>query len=349
MSLKNPVLTPRQEVKGSPDGLLLPDAFLADLNSFLLGQVEAFEPEIRSLAKYALENSGRRLRPILTYYAGVGEDHSYKESQVLAASVIEMVHIATLVHDDILDKAEIRRRQPTVYHEHGPCVAVLLGDALFAQALRLAAEYPTTVVCKEVAQATRAVCAGETRQVHLRGDINLEVGEYLHIIELKTAELFRVSCLLGSLVVDEDNFSRSQAMASFGRHLGRAYQIFDDAADFLGKEDKLDKTLGTDLASRKLTLPALLLRDQMGVDALLQFLDKLTGSSEAARDAVTAAMVQNNVFHEVEEYFLRELQAASKGLERANLNKVANTALCQLVSFLEGEFRRLVQAGSTGY
>ena len=69
MSLKNPVLTPRQEVKGSPDGLLLPDAFLADLNSFLLGQVEAFEPEIRSLAKYALENSGRRLRPILTYYA----------------------------------------------------------------------------------------------------------------------------------------------------------------------------------------------------------------------------------------------------------------------------------------
>ena len=113
-------------------------------------------------------------------------------------------------------------------------------------------------------------------------------------------------------MVDEDNFSRSQAMASFGRHLGRAYQIFDDAADFLGKEDKLGKTLGTDLASRKLTLPALLLRDQMGVDALLQFLDKLTGSSEAARDAVTAAMVQNNVFHEVENIFFASFRPLAK-------------------------------------
>ena len=135
-------------------------------------------------------------------------------------------------------------------------------------------------------------------KVHLRGDINLEVGEYLHIIELKTAELFRVSLSTWFSRGGRRQLFSQPSHGRFGRHLGRAYQIFDDAADFLGKEDKLGKTLGTDLASRKLTLPALLLRDQMGVDALLQFLDKLTGSSEAARDAVTAAMVQNNVFHE---------------------------------------------------
>ena len=344
MSLKNPVPHLDREVKGSPDGLFLVDA-LAEPQQFSSRQVEASSQKYvhwpNMLLKTAVEGSGQ----FLTYYAGVGEDHSTRNPKF---SPLLLLRWSISPHSFTMT-FWIRQRFAVVSL---PCITntdlvwqFCLETPCLHKLCALAAEYPTTVVCKEVAQATRAVCAGETRQVHLRGDINLEVGEYLHIIELKTAELFRVSCLLGSLVVDEDNFSRSQAMASFGRHLGRAYQIFDDAADFLGKEDKLGKTLGTDLASRKLTLPALLLRDQMGVDALLQFLDKLTGSSEAARDAVTAAMVQNNVFHEVEEYFLRELQAASKGLERANLNKFANTALCQLVSFLEGEFRRLI----TGY
>ena len=132
------------------------------------------------------------------------------------AAVVELVHIATLVHDDILDEAELRRRKPTVFHKEGGAVAVLLGDALFAQALRLASEYRTTLVCREVAQATRAVCAGETRQVHLREDLNMEVGEYLHIIELKTAELFRVSCFLGALVREEGDIKEPdwQALAS---------------------------------------------------------------------------------------------------------------------------------------
>jgi len=347
MSLKNPVLANGQEVKDRPAELQLPEDFLKALNSFLEKQTDAFEPEIRPLAKYALENSGRRLRPVLTYYSGAREDGSFQESQVLAASVVEMVHIATLVHDDILDKAELRRRRPTVYHKYGPSTAVLLGDALFAQALRLAAEYPTTVVCREVAQATRSVCAGETRQVHLRGDLNLEIGEYLRIIELKTAELFRVSCLLGSLVVDGEDLQRSQAMASFGRHLGRAYQIFDDAADFVGREDKMGKTLGTDLATRKLTLPALLLRDKVGIGALEQLLDGLATPGGSARTAVSQAMGKHDIFSEVEAYFQRELQAAKKGLDRAGLNSFAASALGNLVIFLEAEFRRLVAAWST--
>ena len=136
-------------------------------------------------------------------------------------------------------------------------------------------------------------------------------------------------------------------MASFGRHLGRAYQIFDDAADFLGTEAKLGKTLGTDLATRKLTLPALLLRDRMGIDALLRLLDQLAVSPGAVRDAVSFAMAENDVFPEVADYFLRELQAARKGLERAQLNASSNAALEQMAVFLEAEFDRLIAAGPT--
>jgi octaprenyl-diphosphate synthase len=342
MSLKNPVLAQLHSVKDGQSGFHVPTEFLKSLNGFLEVQVESFEPEIRHLARYAVENSGRRLRPILVYFSGVGLDGTFLEAQVRAAAVIELVHIATLVHDDILDGAEMRRRRPTVFHKHGPSIAVLLGDALFAHALRLASDFPTTVVCREVAQATRSVCAGETRQVYLRGDLNLGIGEYLRIIELKTAELFRVSCLLGILVVDGDDTTRAQSMASFGKHLGRAYQIFDDAADFLGKEESLGKTLGTDLATRKLTLPALLLRDQMGGDGLMQFLEQLSGSPEEARTAVSQAMEEHNIFSGVIEFFRRELQAARVGLERSCLNTFSNSALESLVAFLENEFDKLI-------
>ncbi len=317
--------------------------FLDALNDFLVQHASAFEPEIRQIARSAIENSGRRLRPILVYYSGVGPDGIFSEELVRAAAVVEMVHVATLVHDDILDGAEIRRKSPTIYHKHGSSVAVLLGDALFAQALRLASDFPTTEVCREVSQATRAVCAGETRQVHLRGDLNLEIGEYLRIIELKTAELFRVSCVLGTIVAKSENTTRVQAMAGFGKHLGRAYQIFDDAADFVGREETLGKTLGTDLATGKLTLPALLLRDQVGVDDLRALLGKLAESPGQVRETVSRTMVVHDVFLEVAEFFCRELQAARTSLARASLNTFSSEALMQLVDFLEHEFHKLLK------
>lgn len=345
MSIPNPVEDRKPEpaaVPGGP-GLQLPVEFLGELEKFLAGQVEQFEAEIRPLAKYAVENSGRRLRPSLIYFSGVLDDGGYSKDLVNVAAVVELVHIATLVHDDILDEAELRRRKPTVYHKEGGAVAVLLGDALFAQALRLASEYRTTLVCREVAQATRAVCAGETRQVHLRGDLNMEVGEYLHIIELKTAELFRVSCLLGALVREEGDVAGAQALASFGKHLGRAYQIYDDAVDFVGREESMGKTLGTDLATGKLTLPALLLRDKLGVGEFRELFHQLqAGDAQAGREALSQKMAQCDVFPEVEEFFARELQAARTGLVRSNASGYSRGLLERLLVFLEAEFSGLV-------
>jgi len=346
MALHNPVDN-RKDKTGIATGkveLKLPVEFLGELEAFLGKQVDEFEVEIRSLARYALENSGRRLRPSLLYFAGADEMGNYPDELVAVAAVVELVHIATLVHDDILDKAELRRRKPTVFHKEGGAIAVLLGDALFAQALRLASEYKTTLVCREVAQATRGVCAGETRQVHLRGDLNMEVGEYLRIIELKTAELFRVSCLLGALVRDEQDVASAQALASFGKHLGRAYQIYDDAADFAGLEETMGKTLGTDLATGKLTLPALLLRDRLGIEEFTSIFAELqSGDSEKGRRALSSKMEQCDVFPEVVDYFTRELQAARTGLARANVSDFSRQSLEQLLLYLEREFSGLVK------
>jgi octaprenyl-diphosphate synthase len=249
------------------------------LDEFMRGQVAEFEPEIREMAAYCLDTTGKRLRPTLVFTSG-WRDGAIQPDLVRVAGVVEMVHLATLVHDDIMDAAEIRRNRRTAARAFGPDAAVLLGDALFAQALHVAAQFPSPNVCRLVAESTRRVCSGEIMQTMRRRDASVTLEDYHRVIDLKTAELFRVSCQLGALVAGfPDDFVR--AVAGFGRHLGIAYQIYDDLVDFLGEESRIGKTLGTDLASGKLTLPLMLL---------------LAKVSPAEREAVTEALRGNQSF-----------------------------------------------------
>jgi octaprenyl-diphosphate synthase len=170
--------------------------------------------------------------------------------------------MATLVHDDIMDGADLRRQRLTVARKFGPDAAVLLGDALFAHALNIAAGFPTTEVCRWVAAATRAVCSGEIMQTLDENEALRTIPTYRRIIEMKTAELFSVSCFLGARHSSGGN-DFSKAAERFGRHLGIAYQMYDDLADFFGSESDIGKTLGTDMASGKPTLPLLLLMERL--------------------------------------------------------------------------------------
>lgn len=227
---------------------------LAGLQAFLNLQIEEFEPEVRDLVDYCLRHSGKRIRPMLMFYAGWAGPDQVLPAHVQAAAVIELVHLATLVHDDILDGASMRHSSPTVAARYGSHAAVLVGDALFSQALKLASDFPSVAVCREVSLSTRRACEGEIAQTFRRGDYDLSRQDYFRIIDLKTAELFRVSCRLGALLAGYET-AFCEAAGEFGRHLGRAYQIFDDVADLRGVEVQAGKTLGTDLASGKLTLP----------------------------------------------------------------------------------------------
>jgi octaprenyl-diphosphate synthase len=181
---------------------------------------------------------------------------------VRAAAVVELIHLATLVHDDIMDDADMRRNRETAARKFGSTAAVLLGDALFAHALYLATQFTTTEVCAAVSGSTRKVCAGEIVQTLRRGSLAVSREEYSRIIELKTAELFRVSCLLGARLTESPE-GYTDAAARFGRHLGMAYQIYDDLADYFGQADRIGKTLGTDLASGKVTLPLFVLLERL--------------------------------------------------------------------------------------
>jgi octaprenyl-diphosphate synthase len=231
------------------------EPFLEAVAARLEKQVREFDPAIAPYAEYALTGQGKQLRPALVAMsaAGVGK---LNDSHITVGVIIEMVHLATLVHDDVMDEAEIRRGRLTLAANWGNDVAVLFGDCLFAQALKLAASFPTPEICRAVAMATNTVCSGEILQTQQRKNFQLSEAEYFKILGMKTAELFALSCDLGSCLAGASAAQRA-ALREFGVALGTAYQVYDDCLDLFGSEVAAGKSLGTDLAKGKLTLPVL--------------------------------------------------------------------------------------------
>lgn len=233
------------------------EPFLDTVVARLAEQVAAFDPSLRPYADYALNGQGKQLRPALVALTAkaLGKPSA---AHVTVATIIEMVHLATLVHDDVMDEAEIRRGRLTLAANWGNEIAVLFGDCLFARALELAAGFPTPEVCRAVATATNTVCAGELLQTRHRRNFPLSQKEYFKVLEMKTAELFALSCDLSAFISGAGAVHRA-ALREFGMAFGTAYQLYDDCLDLFGAESKAGKSLGTDLAKGKLTLPVLLL------------------------------------------------------------------------------------------
>src|SRR3984957_17260950 len=231
------------------------EPFLESVAHRLAKQIREFDPAIVPYAEYALTGQGKQLRPALVALSA-GATGKVEDAHVTVAVIIEMVHLATLVHDDVMDEAEIRRGRLTLGANWGNEIAVLFGDCLFAQALKLAASFPTPEICRAVAMATNTVCAGEILQTRQRRNFQFSQAEYFKVLEMKTAELFALSCHLGACLSGAPP-AQQAALREFGLALGTAYQVFDDCLDLFGSEAAAGKSLGTDLAQGKLTLPVL--------------------------------------------------------------------------------------------
>jgi octaprenyl-diphosphate synthase len=287
---------------------------MAELDRCLRGQLVAFEPEIRDMADYCIESAGKRIRPALVFFSAWNGPEQPAADLVRAAAVVELIHLATLVHDDIMDGADLRRNRRTAAREYGPTAAVLLGDALFAHALNLATQFPTTEVCAAVSESTRRVCAGEIAQTLRRGSVDVTRADYERMIDLKTAELFRVSCFLGARLAGGEA-GYVEAASRFGRHLGIAYQIYDDLIDFFGEENRIGKTLGTDFASGKLTLPLLILLERVNSADRTSLLEEVAGRAPPQLALRSQQMEELGVFPAVVAAIDAELAAAETALE----------------------------------
>jgi octaprenyl-diphosphate synthase len=310
-SVARPVASAKSHAFAGVFSLLGPH--LKELDLFLHGQLGAFEPEIRTMVDYCIDTSGKRIRPALTFLSGWRGPERVQPELVRVAAVVELVHLATLVHDDIMDDADVRRSRRTASREYGSTAAVLLGDALFAHALHLATQFPTTEICAAVSESTRRVCAGEIVQTLRRRSTNITRADYQRIVDLKTAELFRVSCFLGARLA---GFAPGfvESASRFGRHLGIAYQIYDDLVDFFGEEKRIGKTLGTDLASGKLTLPLLVLLERLPAAEAAGLRHEIVGERPPQLALRLQQMHELNVFAAVAEAVQAELAIASSAL-----------------------------------
>jgi len=227
---------------------------------------------------------GKRLRPALVLLSARCGNYEHYELNKLtpAAMAVELTHAATLVHDDVIDRAPVRRGRPTVAASLGDEPAIVIGDFYFAKAYEHAARTDSTEVVGVLARTVMEICAGEVRQQEIRYRYSTDVDEYMRRIEAKTATLLAACCDIGALLAELPPTQRA-ALHEYGRLLGLAFQIADDVLDYLGGEDQIGKPTGQDIAEGFATLPLMLAKQDKPepLKRLLQDGRKLTAIQAA--------------------------------------------------------------------
>jgi octaprenyl-diphosphate synthase len=250
-------------------------AHLERVESVFWDELSSKHPFVREILAHLGGYRGKRLRPMLMLLSAEACGGVQPVHHTLAA-VVEMIHTATLVHDDVLDEAETRRHVATINARWSNETSVLLGDYLFTHAFHLTACTGSAEACRLIGRATNIVCEGEMWQIAERGNLALTEERYFDIIEAKTAELCAVACYLGAFSAGVDPHV-VQGFDGYGRSLGIAFQIADDILDVAGNEAVTGKSLGSDLEKQKLTLPVIhALAQSQGAqrDALLRLLEE---------------------------------------------------------------------------
>jgi len=213
------------------------------------------------LGEYLRASGGKRVRPALTILANyaVGGDGS-RYNSIRMATVMEFLHTATLVHDDIIDKADTRRKRPTVNALYGNETAVLMGDWLYMSAFETSLAERSLPVLDILTSVTRKMTEGEILQLTLLGEADISEAQYFDVLKRKTAYLFSASCEIGSILGGASE-KQQTALRDYGLYLGTAFQLIDDLLDFTSNEEALGKAAGADLLGGKVTLPLIYLRD----------------------------------------------------------------------------------------
>ncbi|HUR28294.1 MAG TPA: polyprenyl synthetase family protein, partial [Planctomycetota bacterium] len=228
---------------------------LVRMREVLAAQVGDGSPAVRDMTDHVSRFQGKQLRGALVLLVGEATGNSTDEHATIAA-IVEMIHLATLVHDDILDGAKVRRKVACVNERWDNQVAVLLGDFLYARAFALSTELSSRLCSRLLSETTRRICVGEIEQSTRRYDFELAQERYEGIAGAKTATLYAAACELGARY-PAGNEEVGAAMRAFGWELGLSFQIVDDCLDLVADEAELGKSAGTDVADGKVTLPVL--------------------------------------------------------------------------------------------
>jgi octaprenyl-diphosphate synthase len=230
------------------------------------GMFATVAPAISEIGDYILNGGGKRIRPLLAILSTRIFNSGGERTDLLACSV-ESIHTASLLHDDIVDDASIRRGRAPAHSVYGDKLTILVGDYLYTNAMRIASSLHDQRIMDALSGATAKMSEGEVLQLSIKGDFDISEDEYMEIIKNKTAILISSICLSGAII---GNASKEQedALSSFGLKLGLAFQIADDVLDYMAEEKELGKSLGKDLEEGKITLPLIyLLQSSTDIEA----------------------------------------------------------------------------------
>ncbi len=304
---------------------------LEEVERILRAELRSRYPFIDRLAKHGFRLGGKRLRPALVLLSGKACGGVTPEHRLLGA-VVEMVHTATLIHDDVLDEATLRRHSDTINARWDNETSVLLGDYLFTRAVCLVSSMDDVFACRAISQAGKIMCEGELRQIENRGNYDLSEEAYLDIIAGKTAALCACCCRLGAYYAGA-GLEEREAYARFGRNLGIAFQIVDDLLDVLGDEATTGKSLGTDLVKQKPTLPLIRLLNQVDGRGRAELTAILSRTDGQHRDALRPWLERSDAISYARQKAARFVQRAAEELPPLAAS-VADETLKQLADFV---------------
>lgn len=304
---------------------------LEEVEDLLRQELSSGNPFVDRLVKHGFRLGGKRLRPALVLLTGMACGGIRPEHRVLAA-MAELIHTATLVHDDVLDEATIRRHLDTVNARWNNEASILLGDYLFAKAMCLACSLDDPFASRMVSEAAKNMCEGELRQVESRGDYDLDESGYFDIIAGKTAALTACCCEVGAHYAGADSVT-SDAMARYGRDLGMAFQIADDILDLSGDETVVGKSLGTDLVKQKATLPLIHLLRSLDQQERTSLVAALSGSDNHHHEILRPWFERCDAIGYARDTALRFTRQASDEVTRLSTT-VASDSLRGLCDFV---------------
>ncbi|MGY8849168.1 MAG: polyprenyl synthetase family protein [Pseudomonadales bacterium] len=228
------------------------------VNKMIVSQLQSDVGLVENIGHYIVDSGGKRLRPVVVLLSALA--NGYKGSQhIQMAAVIEFIHTATLLHDDVVDVSALRRGRETANAQWGNAPSVLVGDFLYSRAFQMLVAIADMPIMGVIADATNVISEGEVQQMANAGNANISEETYFEVIYRKTAKLFEAAAQTGANLAGVDQ----NAMADYGKHLGMAFQIVDDVLDYQGDAQSIGKNVGADLAEGKMTLPLIFARDKV--------------------------------------------------------------------------------------
>ena len=304
---------------------------MSAVNAVIRERLDSEVVLIRTIGDYIISAGGKRLRPALVLL--IAKNLGYTgDKQAVMASVVEFIHTATLLHDDVVDDSSLRRGKSTANAMFGNPASVLVGDYLYSRAFEMMVEVNSMDIMRVMAQATTVISEGEVLQLLNVNDPDVTEERYLQVVRFKTAKLFEAAAVAGAILAHGTS-AQQEAAAAYGRHLGTAFQLIDDLLDYSGNAETLGKTVGDDLREGKPTLPLLRVLD-VGTDEQKQLIRHAIETGDGDFAAVAKAIQQTDALAHTQRAAQAEIDLAIAALAslpdneiRTVLQKVAGLSL----------------------